>query len=83
MAFIEDVVEGIIRFVFHLIVEVVFFYTGEIILYVLTLGRKVPRWDFYSRESPFRWAVLTEISWWIGFLFWVFTIGWTARRLFA
>lgn len=48
MAFIEDVVEGIIRFVFHLIVEVVFFYTGEIILYVLTLGRKGPRWDFYQ-----------------------------------
>lgn len=83
MAFIEDVVEGIIRFVFHLIVEVVFFYTGELILYVLTLGRKKPRWDYYSRESPFRWAVLTEISWWIGFVVWVFTIGWIARTLFA
>ena len=83
MAFIEDVVEGVIRFVFHLILEVVFFYTGEIILYVLTLGRKKPRWDFYSKESPFRWAALTEISWWIGFLFWVFMIGWIARRLLA
>ena len=81
MAVIDSIVEGVIELIFHLIFEVIFFYTGECILYILTFGIKKPRWDYYANEKPARWAVLTEFSWWVGFLFWVFTIGWVARKL--
>lgn len=81
MAVLDDIAEFCINFIFHLIIEIVFFYTGEIILYVVTFGWKKPRWDYYSSESLPKWVILTEISWWIGFFVWIFTIGWIARQL--
>ncbi len=43
MAVLDDIAEFGIKFVFHLIIENVFFYTGEIILYIVTFGWKKPR----------------------------------------
>ncbi len=81
MTVLDDIAEFGIKFVFQLIVGIVFFYTGEIILYIVTFGSKKPRWDYYSNESTLRWVILTEMSWWVGFLFWIFTIGWIVREL--
>ena len=78
---LSDVVEGILEFIFHLFIEVVCFYTGEIILYLLTIGKKKPRWDYYVEASPTKFVIMTEISVWIGMAFWIFTIGFIARAL--
>ena len=67
--------------VIRIIIRVVCFYTGEIILYIGTVGWKKPRWDYYSNESPVKWLLLIETSFWIGFFFWVFAIGFIARQL--
>ena len=79
---LSDIIEGMLKFIFRVIVEIFCFYTGEIILYILTLGRKKPRWNYYLDASPSKFIILTEISFWIGFLFWIFLIGWIARTYF-
>jgi hypothetical protein len=81
VAIIDGIVEEVFKVILRFIFEVIFFYTGEIILYLFTLGMKKPRWDYYAKELPFKWALFTEISWWIGFFSWVFTVGWVARKL--
>ena len=65
---IDDIVEGlgkaifkgIFRFIFDLLIEAFFFYTGEIVLFILTLGKKKPRWDYYIDESPSKWVILQK-----------------------
>lgn len=79
---LSDIIEGMFKFIFRVIVEILCFYTGEIILYTLTLGRKKPRWNYYLDASPSKFIILTEISFWIGFFFWIFLIGWIARTYF-
>ncbi|HEY3303940.1 MAG TPA: hypothetical protein VGL70_10455 [Candidatus Binatia bacterium] len=83
MAIVDGIVEEGFKVVLRIIFEVIFFYTGEIVLYLLTLGMKKPRWDFYAKERRVRWVVYTEISWWIGFFSWVFAVGWVARKLLS
>jgi hypothetical protein len=73
---LDDIAEGIIKFVFQIIIEIICFYTGEIILFILTFGYKKPRWDYYSDASLPKWIILTEISFWIGALFWVLIAIW-------
>ncbi len=72
---ISDIAEGIFCFIieciFRLIIEVLFFYTGEIILSVVTVGRKKIKWNYYSEESVTKWVLLTEASTWVGFSFWL------------
>jgi hypothetical protein len=70
---LDDIAEGVLRFLLHFVIEIVFFYTGECVL--------KPRWDYYVHERPLKFVVCTESSWWIGFLLWVFLIGWIVRTL--
>jgi hypothetical protein len=76
---IEGILEFIIEFTFRLIIEIICFYTGEMILYVVTIGNRKPRWDYYSDESVTKWMLMTELSTCIGIFFWIFTIGFVAR----
>ncbi len=76
---LNDVAESVLEFVFRLFVEIICFYTGEIILFILTLGRRTPRWDYYEGKRPAKSVVLSEISILLGFLFWMFLIGWFVR----
>ena len=72
---ISDIAESVFCFiiecVFRLIIEVLFFYTGEIALSVVTLGKKEIQWNYYSDESVTKWMLLTEFSTWVGFAFWL------------
>ena len=77
----SDIIEEAARFLFWLIVETIFFFTGEMVLYLATFGHRSPRWDFYADETPTWYVVVTEVSVWIGALFWIFTIGFLARKL--
>lgn len=67
----KAVFKGISRFIFEILVEFLFFYTGEIVLFIVTLGKKKPRWNYYTNESPSKWVIFTEIGTWIGIAFWL------------
>jgi hypothetical protein len=71
---VSDIVEGVIEFTFRVFIEIVLFYSGEIVLYVLSGGRRKPRWDYYTDESITKWMLFAEISVWIGFTFWILII---------
>jgi hypothetical protein len=73
---LDEIAEGIVKFIIQLIIEVFCFYTGEIILFILSFGHKKPRWDYYSDVTLPKWIILTEISFWIGVLFWVLIAIW-------
>jgi len=76
---IADIVEETGKVLVRIIVETIFFFTGEIALFVVTLGQRKPRWDFYTNESPAKYAVFSEISTWIGGAIWIFGVGFIAR----
>lgn len=86
---LDDIVEGvgkaflkgISRLLFEILIECFFFYTGEIVLLIVTLGKKKPRWDYYTDESPSRWVIFTEISTWIGIAFWLLA-AWFINAVF-
>ena len=71
---LSDVIEEILKFLFHLLFDIIVFYTGEIGLCVITFGRKKPRWDYYLEERPSRFVVFTSLSEWVGIIFWVLVI---------
>ena len=81
MPFLDDIAEGLFKLLIHVVIEILFFYTGECVLYVVTFGSKKPRWDYYENEKPLKFVIRTEISWWIGFLFWIALIAWIVRIL--
>jgi len=82
---IEDLIEGslkgISRFFFVIFIEFLLFYTGEFILFIVTLGNRKPRWDYYTRESTSKFIIFTELSTWIGFAFWLF-VAWFINSKF-
>ena len=78
---LDDVVGGILQFIFHIFIEIICFYTGEIIVFIITFGHKKPRWDYYSDVSLSKWIILTEISFWIGAAFWIIFAIYLARPL--
>ena len=64
----------LLEFVFHVIFGAIFCWTGEVILFVVTFGKHKPRWDLYTEESPSRFVIFSEISMWIGMVFWFVVI---------
>jgi len=78
---LDDVVEGVLKFIFHILLEIICFYTGEVILFIITFGHKKPRWDYYDDVSPSKWVIITKISFWIGALFWIMVAIFLARYL--
>jgi hypothetical protein len=79
---VGDIVAGILEFLFRAFVEIFLFYTGELILFVLSLGKKKPRWNFYANESPPKFVIFSEISVWIGIAFWLLVFWFINNRLF-
>lgn len=64
-------VESLIRLLFHVFFELFFIGTDEIILYLLTLGKRKPVWRSNTRRSPLKWGVFIDLSFIVGFLFWL------------
>lgn len=69
-----DILEEIAKFLFCFVFEILFTWTGEIVLFLITFGKHKPRWDFYTKESPSRFVIFSEISLWIGMAFWITVI---------
>jgi len=82
----EEAAKGFFRILLEILLRIVveffLFYTGEIILFIITLGHKKPRWDYYADEKPSRFVILTESSVWIGFVFWLFIVWLINSKLF-
>lgn len=53
------------------LVEIPLMWTGEILLYLGSFGKRKPRWNLYADESPSSFVIFTEISLWIGAAFWL------------
>jgi hypothetical protein len=60
----------VLEFLFEVVFGAIFCWTGEIILFVVTLGKHKPRWDLYTKDSSSRFVIFSEISLWIGMMFW-------------
>lgn len=80
---VKGVLKGTLRFAFQIVVEVLFFYTGEIVIFVITFGKRKPRWNYYSDESASRFVIFIEGSTWIGFAFWLFVAWFINSILFS
>lgn len=64
-------VEGIIQLLFHVIFEIFFIGTGEMVLYVFTLGKRKPVWKRETKKSSAKLGILIDLSFIIGFIFWL------------
>ena len=71
---LRDIIVETLRLFFRLIFDIIFFYTGEIVLYVITFGNKKPRWNYYAEEKPSKFVIFTSLSEWVGFIFWILVI---------
>ena len=65
------VLEGILQVIIHVIFEVFFIGTGEIILYVLSMGRRKPVWKRDISEGSLKLGIFIDLSFIIGFVFWL------------
>ena len=63
----EDIAGGIL--------QLIAFFTGELLLYVLSVGRRKPRWDFYERQPTVEGALYYSGSTWLGFIFWAAVVA--------
>jgi hypothetical protein len=68
-------IEEAAKFILQVLLEAFFTWTGEIVLFVITLGKHKPRWDLYTKESPSRFVIFSEVSLWIGITFWIAAIA--------
>ena len=64
---ITDIALGLFRLVF----EGLFTMTGELVLWILSLGKRKPRWDLYVNERPIKFYLLNDASMYIGIVFWL------------
>ena len=68
------IIEEVAKFIFRFIVEILFSWTGEMVLFVLSFGKHKPRWDLYATESPTHFVIFSEVSLWIGIAFWILVV---------
>ena len=64
----------IIELVSRFILEIGLYWTGEAVLYVVTLGRRKPSWDFDAENSSEMIPILWDISLYVGLITWLSVI---------
>jgi hypothetical protein len=69
----------IFEFVLQFVVEILTVFTGELILFVLTLGKHRPIWRARAARTTARFIILYQASFWIGLAFWLI-VGFLAGR---
>ncbi len=78
---LRGVLGAVLRFLVWLVAEIFLFYTGELVLYVLTLRRKKPRWHAYSNENIIKTWLLMDLNVLVGAVFWLVIVLVTASWL--
>ena len=66
----EEIIFGVSRFLGKFLLEIPIMWTGEIVLFLFSLGKRKPRWNLYADESGNRFVIFTDISLWLGIAFW-------------
>ena len=70
----EEIIFGIGRFLGRFLLEIPIMWTGEILLCLFSFGKRKPRWDLYADESGSKFVIFTDISLWIGLVFWLVVV---------
>ena len=72
---IQFIIEFCINIILYSYLAIIGFYTGEIFLFLITLGGKKIRWDYYKDvKSSGKWVILTDASVWLGVFIWMIAI---------
>lgn len=64
--------------ILSLMFEVFIFYTGELVLYALTIGKRQPNWDFMAYEKDSKFTISRDPSTIVGIVFWIVLITFCA-----
>jgi hypothetical protein len=75
-----ELITEVVKFLCRFVLAIMFAWTGEIVLFLITFGAHRPRWELYSRQTPARFVLFSEISLWIGAAFWTL-IAFVSYRL--
>jgi hypothetical protein len=67
----EEIIFGVGRFLGRFLLEIPIMWTGEKLLYLFSFGKRKPRWDLYADESGSKFVIFSDISLWIGLVFWL------------
>jgi hypothetical protein len=78
----SSIFESIIEFILHVVINIFLIYTGEIIISICTFGVRPMPWKIQD-ETVMKSMVIFQLSFWVGFFFWIFTIGSISRWLGA
>lgn len=74
---IGTLLEGIVEILFRFIGGTFLFFTGELILFLLTLGKRTPTWE--REEQPVKTFLFMDISILIGFIFWIVVLSFAVK----
>lgn len=70
----KEIIEEILKIIFVVVLATFLFWTGEIFISAITIGRHRPKWNGYKEKTPFR-RVICEVSIGLtGFIFWLAAI---------
>jgi hypothetical protein len=61
--------------VFDMLIESIGYSTGQVLLYILTLGKRKPRWPYDRADSAITQELKFTGSAWLGYLFWTMVIA--------
>lgn len=67
----EDIIKEILKFIFCVILAWFFFWTGEVIITLLSCGLHRPRWGGYSGNGALRLVFSETALGFLGFAFWL------------
>jgi len=70
----KEILEEILKFIFIIVLATFLFWTGEILISAITIGRHKPKWKGYLEKTPAK-RVFCEVGVGVaGFAFWIVSI---------
>jgi len=70
----KEIFEEILKFIFIVVLATFLFWTGEMLISAITIGKHKPKWKGYKDKTPTK-RVLCEVGVGVtGFIFWVIVI---------
>lgn len=67
----EDFLKEVLKFIFAVILGWFFFWTGEAIITILSVGLHRPKWGGYSGAGVLKWVFAETALAFLGFAFWL------------
>lgn len=76
---ITTLLEGIVEILLRIIGGTFLFFTGELILFLFTLGKRTPTWKRDQSEHLAKTFLFMDISILIGFVFWIVVLSFAVK----